>query len=250
MLRSSPALILTGIVFLAADLRADDVRASVEVGVSSGHSEFHLALAKHYEVDRAVVVRVRERGIPDDHVPVALFIAKRARVQPSAVVALRLEGRSWFEISTHFGLSASLFHVHVERDYGPPYGNAFGHFRNRKRSEWRTIRLSDSDLVSLVNVRFLSIRYGRTPDEVVQLHAEKGGIVSLHGRVKARKKLVRDGGGVVHAKTNKTRAKAKTRTEKRVDAKRTARERTSRSKSFEGAKRKSAKSGGRGRGKK
>jgi hypothetical protein len=79
-----------------------NARADVNVGVradESGIKEFYLAIGDHYRAPEKEVVMVRERGIPDDDLPVVYFIARRAGVPPIAVIKLRLEGRSWTVIS-------------------------------------------------------------------------------------------------------------------------------------------------------
>jgi hypothetical protein len=54
---------------------------------------------------------------------------------------------------------------------GPPYGKAYGHYRNKPRKKWNTIVLRDDDVVNLVNLKFVSEHYRRPPDEVIRLRS-------------------------------------------------------------------------------
>jgi len=169
-------------VFAAA---AAIVAAPVRGGAGAG--EFHVAICEHYHVPQSTIVLIQKRNIPDDDLPVVFFIAHRARVTPDAVVALRVGGMSWMDVALRFHLTAEVFHVHFARDPGPPYGVAHGYYRNRKRSEWGSIRLADADMVHLVNVKFLAERHGCTPDEVVGFHAQGKGYAAVHVDIEAKR---------------------------------------------------------------
>ena len=160
-----------------------DVHAAVAID-DGGVREFHVAVCEHYHVKQDAIVVVRKQNIPDDHIPVVFFLAHHAKVSHDEIVALRLRGMSWMAISLHFGLPVDIFHVEVTRVHGPPYGNAFGHFKNRKRAEWASIRLQDDEVVTLVNVKFLSARYHMSPDDVIGMRQKAKGFIGLHGDLK------------------------------------------------------------------
>lgn len=167
-----------------------DVRAQVNIGVKadeSGIKEFYLAIGDHYKAPEKEVVMVRERGIPDDDLPVVYFIARRAGVPPIAVIKLRLDGRSWMDITFHYGLTAEIYYVEVQKVKGPPYGKAYGHFKNKPKKEWNTIKLVDADIVNFVNLRFLSEHYGHSPDEIVRMRSEGESFVNINAKVKQAK---------------------------------------------------------------
>lgn len=147
------------------------VVSDVSVGVSISDGElkgFHLAVGEFYEAPHKEILALRAMDIPDDELPVVYFLARRAHVAPAVIIKLRLGGTSWMEIGLHFGLAADIFHVPVEGSPGPPYGKAFGHFKKHKKKDWHTIRLSDNDIVNLVNLQFVSQHYGFSPDEVIK----------------------------------------------------------------------------------
>jgi hypothetical protein len=165
-------------------------RSDVSVGVSitdGSLSGFHLAIGEFYEAPHKEVVVLQEKNVSDDELPVVYFLARRAQVSPLAILKLRLGGSSWMEISLHLGLSADMYYVPVEGSPGPPYGKALGHFKKHKKSKWNTIRLSDVDIVNLVNLQFVSQHYGYSPTEVIkQRGAGKSFRHISHGIEKSR----------------------------------------------------------------
>ena len=183
-------LVLTaGLIVFA--LSAVAVKAAdVSFGLSAdqdGLRSFYLSIGEHYDAPEKEIIIVRKHNIPDDEMPVVFFISRHGNVDAGLVVKLRSEGKSWFEISAHFGLSPELYYVSFERDPGPPYGKAWGHYKNKKRKDWAKIHLSDGDVVNFVNIKFMSERYGYTPDEIVKMRSKKQGFVNLNAKVKKHK---------------------------------------------------------------
>lgn len=174
----------TTIVLAAATCLHAQVGVGAGLKVSEGAvRDFHLAIGAHFGIEeRAVVVLSTE--IPDSELPVVLHLAARAKVPPAAIVALRREKKSWMDITLHFGLSPEIFHVPVAIAPGPPYGRAYGYFRNRPRSGWGEIRLDDEEIVHLVSVKFLSDHHRCLPEDVLRIEVGSGGLVELHGKLK------------------------------------------------------------------
>lgn len=156
----------------SAPLAQADTRMDIGATIVNGDMRgFYFALGDYYRVPEREVMLIRERRIPDYDIPVVLFISQRARVAPSVIMDLRLSGRSWMDITLHFGLGPEIYYVPVKEVYGPPYGHAYGHYKNKHRKDWRKIRLVDSEVVDLVNLRFMSEHYGRPPEEVMRMHS-------------------------------------------------------------------------------
>jgi len=167
----------------AASTGHADVNAGISIG-SDGVKSFYVAVGEEYQVPQKEIVVARERKIPDDELPVLFFIANRADVQPEAVLDLRLSGLSWMEVSLHFGLHANVFYIDVPGTYGPPYGKALGHFKNRSRRQWREIRLGDPDIINLVNLRFISEHYNWSADDVIKMREKGKSFVAINDGVK------------------------------------------------------------------
>ncbi|MCP4686081.1 MAG: hypothetical protein GY867_11650 [bacterium] len=189
---------------------------SVEIGLSvdsEGIKAFHLAVGNHFQVEYRDVVSARERKLANEELPVVYFIARHADVAPGAVIKMRLKGQSWLQIAFNFGLDASYFHVPVKHKPGPPYGKAYGQFKNKKRSHWRQIRLTDLEIVDLVNLRFISEHYGYAPEEVMKMREKGRAFVVINGEIKkAREKKAQafvDPGESSEAKKSKGKGKGK-----------------------------------------
>ena len=153
--------------------------AAAQFSVSASIGNFHVAVSNYYRVPEREVIVIRERRIPDDELPVVLFIAQRARVAPAVIVDLRLGGRSWMDIAVRYGLGPDVFYVPVAVVSGPPYGKAYGHYKKPKQ-HWKTIVLADDDVVNLVNLRFLSDHYHVAPERVIELRGRHTDFVAIN----------------------------------------------------------------------
>ena len=178
----------------AGPVVGDHASAQTAVSVSAKIGDFHVAVANYYAVPEREVIVIRERRIPDDEIPVALFIARRASVPWSRVVDMRLRGDSWWNISVRLGLGPEIYYVPVAVSPGPPYGRALGHYKKKHRKQWSTIVLDDADIVNLVELRFLSEHYGASPERIIQLRGHDRDFVAIHAdlRGEPRKQSNRD----------------------------------------------------------
>ena len=162
-------------------------RAGVEFGISVGEEglrSFNLSVGDYYRVPQREVVIIRERGIPYEEMPVILFLAGRAHVAPGVIVDLRLRGMSWMDITFHYGLSPEIYYVPLRTAPGPPYGRAYGYYKKWPRKEWKKVRLGDDDVVNLVNLKFASEHYGRSPEEVIKMRSGGRNFVEINEEIK------------------------------------------------------------------
>lgn len=168
----------------ALALGAGRASAQTAFSVSARIGDFHVAVANYYQVPEREVVVIRERRIPDDEIPVALFIARQARVPWERVVDMRIRGMSWWDISVRFGLGPEVYYVPVAVDPGPPYGRALGHYKKKHRKQWTTIVLTDADVINLVELRFLSEHYRLAPERVIELRERDSDFVAVHAQIR------------------------------------------------------------------
>ena len=148
---------------------ATDVQMGAAIG-DGGLRSFYLGIGDYYHVPEREIYVMHDEGVPDDDLPVVYFLAERARVAPGAIVDLRLRGWSWDRITFHYGLGPEIYYVPVPvTAVGPPYGHAYGYYRRVPRARWRTIHLSDDDVVNLVNLRFVSEYRHVPPERVIAL---------------------------------------------------------------------------------
>jgi hypothetical protein len=159
-------------------------QAQTAFSVSAHVGDFHVAVANYYRVPEREVVVIRERRIPDDEIPVVFFIAQRAAVPPARIIDLRMRGTSWWDISVRYGLSPEVYYVPVAVAPGPPYGKAYGHYKKKHRNEWKTIVLTDADIVNLVELRFLSEHYHVAPERIIELRGSDRDFVAIHADVR------------------------------------------------------------------
>jgi hypothetical protein len=167
--------------------------AAVDLGVSIGDEGlrgFYLAVGDYYRVPEREVIIVKERHIPDEEIPVVFFIAQRANVRPANIIDLRLRGKTWMDITLHFGLSPEIFYVPVREVVvtGSPYGKAYGHYKKKPRKEWRKIALDDDDVINLVNLRFISKHYSYEPEKVIKLREGGKNFIVINEEVAKEKK--------------------------------------------------------------
>ncbi len=181
-------VLVASLVTLAPSVGADRAFAQTAFSVSAHIGDFHVAVANYYEVPEREVIVIRERRIPDDEIPVALFIARHAGVPWTRVVDMRLRGDSWWDISVRLGVSPEVYYVPVAVVSGPPYGRALGHYKKKHRKEWRTIVLTDADVVNLVELRFLSEHYHVAPERIIELRGKDRDFVAINYEVRGRGK--------------------------------------------------------------
>jgi hypothetical protein len=179
------------LIFLVTGGNVGRSSAEVNVGGSIGDegiSNFYVAVGDYYNVPQREVIVIRERGIPYEEIPIVYFIARRANVLPGRIIDLRLRNNSWMDIISQLGLSPEIFYVPVDVVVsGPPYGKAYGYYRNKPRGSWKTIVLRDYDVINLVNLRFISEHYGYPPGRVIEMRSKGRDFLFINDEVKKEK---------------------------------------------------------------
>lgn len=184
--------IIAAIALLIFSLAQPSVAtAQWNLGVSLGNegvNGFHFSVGEYYRVPEREVLVVRKRGIPDEELPVVFLLASRARVAPGAILDLRLGGMSWMDITLRHRLSPEIYYVPVNGGkIGPPYGKAYGHYKKHPKNEWKKIRLPDSDVVNLANLKFMSEHYGYAPEKVMQMRSEGRHFAAINDSIRKEK---------------------------------------------------------------
>ena len=163
----------------------------VDIGASFGPEglrSFYFSIHEYFRVPEREVVVIRERRIPDEEIPVVFFIAQKARVIPQTIIDLRLGGKSWMDITLRFGLSPEIYYVPVKVEVkGPPYGKAYGYYKNKPRKEWGKIVLKDADVINFVNLKFISEYHGYPAEEVIKMRSAKKHFVVVNDDIKKGK---------------------------------------------------------------
>ncbi len=168
-----------------------NVGAQDTVGLTvnnQGVNFFATSAASYYGYPTREVVVLPQYGIIEEEIPVALFIAKKARVKPLTIVNLRKSGLSWMTISNRYHISpADFYFPYTSEISSPPYGKAYGYYRNRPRNEWHNIVMDDDDIVNLVNLRFISNSRHVSPVSIVELRGKGNHFPHIYETVKIDK---------------------------------------------------------------
>jgi hypothetical protein len=172
--------LIIGISLLGILQHAD---AGMDVNIAGGDQgirEFYLAASEYYRIPESEIVIIRERNISDEEIPVVLFIARKARVPYAGVLDLRESGMSWIEITRHYRLNSEIYYVPAKETAGPVYGKAYGYYMKHPRQEWGGARLDDADIVNLVNLKFISNRYGYAPERIMKMRSAGRNFIVIH----------------------------------------------------------------------
>lgn len=154
------------------------------IGVSGGNDGidgFHLSISDYYRVPRQEVLLVHRQGIPHDELPVVFFLAGRAHVHPNTVILLRRSGMSWMDITLHFGLCPDIYYVPV-RYVHQYHGHAYGHYRSHPHN-WKNLRLGDRDIISQVNLIFISEHRGCSPERIMKERSQGRRFTEIHRQI-------------------------------------------------------------------
>lgn len=166
-------LLLGGMALSTASARAD-------LGPLEPIADAHRALHSTLGLPEPMIVRLLERGLPEPDLPAVGLIAQQAHVPAIRVADLRLHGMSYNDIALHFGTGPEIFYVPFAVDPGPPYGKAWGYYKKTPRARWRTIRLSDADIVNYSNVLVVNRYYAVPPARVVEMRRGGRSFNSIH----------------------------------------------------------------------
>jgi hypothetical protein len=154
-----------------------DLGASIRIG---DDTDLYFAISSRYfNRDRTVVERLAIRYSNPDDLAVSLYISKRSGRSADEIHMLRERGMSWWEISVRSGLQPDIWFVSVDRDPGPPYGKAYGHWKKHRRGQRGEWRLTDGQIRDLVAVRMMHEYYGMPVDAAMALRASGRGLEVL-----------------------------------------------------------------------
>lgn len=162
----------------AAQEREDGQRVAQQV------APYFRALGEHFRFPEGEVEVLAAWGLPPDHLPVVLSLARRSGGSPDALISQRRRGLSWAEVAHGLGLDASSFHVLLPED--APLGDlapAYERFAATPPARWPSIELSDSDIVHLVNIRFLGSALGVPPVRVLEVENRTGSFVAAYNQL-------------------------------------------------------------------
>ncbi len=173
-------LIILGLLLLASPLGAADVGFQISIGAPG----FYLSVGNFFGYPEREVIIIRERGIPDDELPVVFFISHHAHVPPEVIIELRVHrGWSWSKICAYYRIPPVVFYIPVER-YGPHYGPGYRHYQHfRHKRDWERIRMTDAIIVNQVNLIFISKYYNYPPERVIRMREPGTSFATIERKV-------------------------------------------------------------------
>ncbi len=189
---------LCALVVLAAVCTAPraEVSFDVSVGLNLGDdARIFLNLTnEHYApTEHVATAVVRRCAHPADCYPVVMFLAGSSGIPSATILDLRLTGLSWAEVMFRLQIGPRVLFAGLDRDPGPPYGNAWGHYKKHRKG--RAIVLADRDIVDLAKLQITARHYGVSPYTIV-IERNKGVSVEKFAADKHRRK---HGGKPAHA---------------------------------------------------
>lgn len=165
-------------VLLLALLSAAETRAQVSHVAEDGYFR---AVGSYFGISRSEVTILSDWNLPPDEIPVALFIANRAGVSPDALLALRRSGATWTELADRYSIGARALYLPLREGASAGVLAApYEAFRSTPVGDWDSIRLTDADIVALVNIRMLSEGLGVTAEEVFRHTPRVSSFVELY----------------------------------------------------------------------
>lgn len=165
--------------------------AQVQVGVSvgGGGDSFHLAIGSYYHAPQDQLVVCQQRHIPEEEMPVVFFVAQKAHVAPGVIINLRAGGAPWVNIFQRYNVNPRVLYVPVRGRVAGPYAGYYAYYRGDRRA-----RLVDADIVNMVNLRFASDYYHRTPAEVMKLRVSGRNYRDIHSHYRPSPQPQHDNG--------------------------------------------------------
>lgn len=146
---------------------ADPPEAGVVI-VEYELEDIEVVWCDYYGFDYQVVADLREMGCRTDDITVILHLAYCAHCEPFIIVRwYTIQRLSWIDIA--FGklnLQPAVFFMNVDEPerLGPPYGRAYGKYRNSPND----VSLSNSEAVDLVQLKVTCECYSVSPEEVIE----------------------------------------------------------------------------------
>lgn len=151
----------------------------------AARTDYFRSVAGFFSVPMTEIAILSDWDLPPDEIPVVLFMARRAGISPEALVALRSGGRSWASLADRYLVTASTLHVPIRDEASAgALSVAYSQYRQTPVGGWSTIRLTDADIIALVNVRVIAQALGVSAEEVLRRTASTLTFVELHAQLK------------------------------------------------------------------
>lgn len=117
-----------------------------------------------FQVTRKEILILARQLIRDEQIPVVLTISREARAPAQPITDHRLRGQDFLAIAARYKLDAEIFRYPCSNIVGKPFTDAFDHMAAPDRNA----RLTDNDVVNLVNLRMLAGHHKAAPETIMR----------------------------------------------------------------------------------
>ena len=95
-------------------------------------NRYYTDLAANYNMPYDAIYEMHFAGIPDQDMPIILYIKVNSQYSLRQIYSLRARGATWAQLSNWCGVPLYFDnHGSFYRHDGTPYGNAYGHNKNK-----------------------------------------------------------------------------------------------------------------------
>jgi hypothetical protein len=160
--------------------------SQVAIAEDNYQAEYLNAVADYYEVSLDAVQVAHDAGVLADELPVLFFIAEQSNANTVGLTASRNSGQSWSKIAAAHNVNSGDFYVHsTDRIGSPAYRDIYFKFADLKRSEFSQVKLSDTEIINLANLRFLYKHYHYSQRIIMNWAGEGKGFAQINQMVYA-----------------------------------------------------------------
>ncbi|MEE9533031.1 MAG: hypothetical protein V3W06_01325 [Acidimicrobiia bacterium] len=176
------------VISLAGGTSAAEAGTSFDFLFSVNHvdddSQLFLNLAvSSYGYNRSVLEPVLPRlHHVEEELPVVLFLARKSGRPVDFIIGLRARGGSWSVIFSKVNVPFDVLFVGIDRDPGPPYGKAWGHWKKRSKK----MALADADIAGLVQIQMGSRWAGVSPLDLARAKGKGKNVFTMVADKKGR----------------------------------------------------------------
>lgn len=126
----------------------------------------------HYQAPLDKFTWLDNQNIPSEQWPLLFEIARAGNVSTDRVWELRRGATSWFDVLTALNVSPSYFYYDIQgaENLPPPYGKAYGYYRNHP---YESVRWSDQDMIGLASVKYISESTHKRADQAIGIYQKK-----------------------------------------------------------------------------
>lgn len=155
--------------------------------VSSGTEvtlrNFYQSVAEYYLAPQKEIQLFRNANLKDEEIPVVYYFARTAKVNPEEVVNLRLCGMRWMDVANYYDLNLKLItdclnNIDECQKHGAKFSKVY------KTANKKNLRkLSDKQIIDLINVKFISEDHLCSPKFVQKLRKQGSDFALINQQV-------------------------------------------------------------------